>query len=204
MLILIPHIGNIDPRYNERTECDEFPFGNPQSRNFARNLLTLYPGSTIEGGGSNAHVMCIVWWQNSIQGSLIRQYNRFYGIQPNQKFVVRVLPSCDIVSSGGSKRDTQEIQRRQSNGEPSSETVGNTTILSSSYNIWQPNPASTAQDGTGYIFVPLGAVNPGVFNTKLSLQGTVGGLQIIDGDGIEYYKYVMPSTFQPVLENFLP
>jgi len=147
--------------------------------------------------------MCIVWWQNSIQGALIRQYNRFYGIQVSQKFVVRVLPNCDIVGSDDSKRDTQELHPRQSNGQPSSETVGNTTVLSSSYNIWQPNPASIAENGTGYIFVPLGAVNPGVFNTKLSLQGNVGGLQIIDGDGIEYYRYVTRNTSQPVLEHYL-
>jgi hypothetical protein len=131
--------------------------------------------------------MCIVWWQNSIQGALIRQYNNFYAIQTNEKFVVRVLPDCDILGSGGSKRDIQELQRRE-NGQPNSQNVGNQTVLSSSYNIWQPSPAPGAQNGTGYIFVPLGEVGPGVFNTKLSLSGSVEGLQIIDGDGIEYYR----------------
>lgn len=128
-----------------------------------------------------------MWWQNSIQGALIRQYINFYAIKTNDKFVVRILPNCDVVGSGGSKRDTQELQRRQ-NGQVGSQTVGNQTVLSSSDNIWQQNPAPGAENGTGYIFVPLGEVGPGIFDTKLSLDGSVEGLQIIDGDGIEYYR----------------
>jgi hypothetical protein len=149
--------------------------------------LTLSVGSTTEGGGPDAHVMCIVWWQNSIQGSLIQGYNRFYNIQANDQFVVRVLPNCDMFTSGGSKRNIRELQQRQT-GQPTSQTVGNETVLSSSYNIWRQDPRPGAENGTGYIFVPFGEVESGVFDTQLSLQGSVGGLQIIDGDGIEYYE----------------
>lgn len=131
--------------------------------------------------------MCIVRWQNSLQGVLIRQYIRFYDIETNDKFVVRILPSCDVVASGGTKRGTQELQRRQ-NDEPNTQTVGDQTVLSSSYNIWKPNPAPGADNGTGYVFVPLGEVGLGVFDTKLALQGNVSEFEIIGGDGIEYYK----------------
>lgn len=149
--------------------------------------LTLSVGSTVEGGGADAHVMCIVWWQNTLQGNLIERYNAFYNIKAKDQFVVRVLPNCDMFTPGGSKRGIRELQRRQT-GQPNSQTVGNETVLSSSYNIWQQDPTPGAANGTGYIFVPLGEVGPGVFDTKLSLQGSVGGLQIIDGDGIEYYR----------------
>jgi hypothetical protein len=92
-----------------------------------------------------------------------------------------------MFDSGGSKRAIRGLQRRQT-GQPNSQTVGNETLLSSSYNIWRQDPRPGAQNGTGYIFVPFGDVAPGVFDTQLYLTGSVEGLQIIDGDGIEYYK----------------
>jgi hypothetical protein len=61
-------------------------------------------------------------------------------------------------------------------------------VLSSLYNIRQQDPRPGAENGTGYIYIPFGEVAAGIFDTQLSFQGSVGELQIIDGDGIEYYK----------------
>ncbi|KAF7136941.1 hypothetical protein CNMCM5793_006645 [Aspergillus hiratsukae] len=160
--------GTIDPKYNEATQCDEFPFG-----------------STLEGGDADAHTMCIVWWQNSIQSSLIRQYNRFYNLQTNDRFVVRILPGCDTVgSSSTSKRST--VSGLEQSGQIRSQKDGNNTLISSSYNIWRQDPIPGAPNGTGNIFVPLGAVAPGVFDTNLHITGTLNQLQILGDDGTEY------------------
>lgn len=106
--------------------------------------------------------MCIVWWQNSIQSSLILYYYKFYGLQAKDQFVVRILPSSDMFTSSDSKRDTRGLQRRQT-GQPNSQTVGNETVLSSSYNIWLQDPRPGAGNGTGYMFVPFGEVGAGIF-----------------------------------------
>jgi hypothetical protein len=153
-------------------------------------ILYFYSGSTMEGGDADAHTMCIVWWQNSIQSSLIRQYNRFYNLQTGNRFVVRMLPGCDTVksSSGASKRSA--VSALEQSGQIRSQKDGNNTLISSSYNIWRQDPIPRAPNGTGNIFVPLGAVAPGVFDTKLHITGTLDRLQVLGDDGTECSRYV--------------
>ena len=38
------------------------------------------------------------------------------------------------------------------------------------------------------MLVPFGEVGAWMYNTQLQLVGNVGGIQIVDGDGIEYYR----------------
>jgi hypothetical protein len=159
MINLSLRIDRIDPIYNERQTCNEFPFGKiAVTKLFSwHSLLTLSVASTTEGGSADAHVMCIVWWQNTLQGNLIQRYKAFYNINATDKFIVHILPNCDSFTFGSSKRGIRDLYRRQS-GQPNSQTIGNETVLSSSYNIWQPDPISGAENGTGFIFVPYGEV----------------------------------------------
>lgn len=142
----------------------------------------------MEEGDADAHTMCIVWWQNSIRSSLIRQYNRFYNLQTGDRFVLRILPGCDTVrsSSGTSKR--RAVSGLEQSGQIRSQKDGNNTLISSSYNIWRQDPIPGAPDGTGNIFMPLGAVAPGVFDTKLHITGTLSQLQVLGDEGTEYSK----------------
>jgi hypothetical protein len=58
-------------------------------------VLYFYSASTMERADADARTMCIVWWPNPIQCSLIRQYNSLYNLQTGDRFIVRMLPGCD-------------------------------------------------------------------------------------------------------------
>ncbi|KAK6538308.1 hypothetical protein TWF694_011188 [Orbilia ellipsospora] len=159
--------GTTDAVYGVSTQCDEFPFG-----------------STLEGGTSAAYTNCIAWWQNNVGGVMIRQYVAFYNIQPNDKFVVRVTPSCAYLSQLGSQSPSRrEIVARQSD-QPRNSTVGGNSVLSNTFSGWYKNPIGS--DGEGFVLSPLGTVNGGIYSTEVRLTGDASNIYVIDGDGVEY------------------
>jgi hypothetical protein len=165
----------------------------PESHDNCFDSLTRSgTASTIEGG-PNAHKMCITWWQNSIQGSLIRGYAADFDLQPNQKFAVRVLPGCGSSGNSGSKRSlwASPMARVARSDEPTTHATGNETTISSSGGIWKNSPNQT--DFAGYVLSPLGGGQAGSYDSVLTVSGGFYSLSILDGDGIDYFRSVCPS-----------
>ncbi|KAH8590745.1 hypothetical protein B0O99DRAFT_634029 [Bisporella sp. PMI_857] len=155
---------SINAVYGERNECDEFP-----------------PASSTQGG-AGAHKLCIVWWQNQLGGKLIQSYKWLYRLQPNQKFIIRVVPGCAKFSAA----------KREIDSSKQSYTAANST--------WHQDRRPGAEDGVGFVFAPMTEVKAGTYNISLDLGSPVIELSITDGNGLEYFRNTAPSANE--ISNF--
>jgi hypothetical protein len=157
-------------------------------------IANMTAASTLEGGKSTTHKQCITWWQNSIQSTFIRCYADFYGMQPNEQFLVRIIPGCSSVS----KRDMSKhrLEKRDSDFPIPESLPGNRSLLASSYNYWTANAGSNSSSSAGTLFAPLGEVDAGIYQGDLSFTGNPGPMMIVDGDGFEYFNLAAPSGQQ--------
>lgn len=168
---------SINSVYHERNECDEFPFA-----------------STLDGGNSGVHKLCIVWWQNQLGGKLIQSYSALYKLQPDQEFIVRVIPGCGNLGKREALPDSSPWSKHNSIEELASAIERRATSWTAT-NSSRPftvdrRPGSPL--GSGFLVAPLEGVPAGDVSINLGPLGQATELSVTDGDGVEYLRYVFP------------
>lgn len=115
---------------------------------------------------------------------MYRSYSAQFNLQPNQPYIIRVVPGC----SGVKKRDEQDTIRLDNLLLPraSSTSAAQTLQTAQSGTQWVQDPQPGAANGSGYIIVPFSDAPLGAYDLQLSLNGSVSYVAVTDGDGTEY------------------
>lgn len=144
----------------QETQCDEFPFK-----------------STAEGG-EGAWKRCVVDWQNSLQGHLLRKF--YDSLEPGDRFVVMVSGiDCETVTSDqlptGSQGDDEPLETSQGHGGQ------NDMLLNSGSEV---EVRGTRSGLSELLVVPLGDLDRGNYEaTAWMAEGRLIDAWFIDSDG---------------------
>ncbi|KIM25561.1 hypothetical protein M408DRAFT_208390 [Serendipita vermifera MAFF 305830] len=148
---------------NVTRQCDEYPFA-----------------STREGG-TDAHIGCVPWWQNSWQGIYYGSWISLVRLQVGKKFRV-ILAGIDCSTVPQSELEPPDLYKRQSTGE--------TVISGSSLNGTWIDPTKfgnlTSNEGRGAFMVPLPELKAGLYSIPFTLgPGNISAMAVYDADGQE-------------------
>ncbi|KAF2278590.1 uncharacterized protein EI97DRAFT_214470 [Westerdykella ornata] len=148
--------------YARENECDEFP-----------------PASTVESA-QGSHVMCIDRLQNQLGGKLILSYRWIYRLQPNQKFIIRVIPNCNYFAKHKRSPSSNDVERVQKRAE--------TDAFSGSGGSWLQDRRPGAEMGVGWVFGSLPELSAGAYNISFDFKGAAKDLSVFDSAGLEYLR----------------
>lgn len=126
-------------------------------------------------GGSGAHRTCISQSQNSgSQGKLFREFVRGCSPGKGKQFMVRMKGGCNF--RNGKRDETIPVPRIESRDDSDNSLRFNAT--SDLYFSW---------GNMSYVYVPLEGLRNGHYKFDIQFKGRVGGIQILDSDGEEYF-----------------
>lgn len=165
-------------------------------RTYILTLLGRNPRTaSSREGGPGAHRQCIAGFQNQLGGKLLQSYaaKKHFNLQPNDPFIIRVVPGC----SGVSKRHRQRSPLNPYNllardsPSPSAVTIQTAAPLATPTFLQDPRPG--AAPGSGFYLALLSDAPAGDYQLNLDLNGTVSEVTITNGDGIEFISYGLAS-----------